>query len=99
SCKVMERSVFPDPAVESQLRQFWLLRADVTENNEADIALMNRYELFGPPSMVFFAEDNSEMSEVRLQGEVGVKAMSTHLRAILAQRKQANFVEFAAKSQ
>ncbi|MCZ6641667.1 MAG: protein-disulfide reductase DsbD, partial [Gammaproteobacteria bacterium] len=99
SCKVMERSVFPDPAVESQLRQFWLLRADVTENNEADIALMNRYGLFGPPSMVFFAEDNSEMSEVRLQGEVGVDAMATHLRAILAQRNQANFVEFAAKSQ
>ena len=97
SCKVMERSVFPDPAVESQLRQFWLLRADVTENNEADKALMDRYGLFGPPSMVFFAEDNSEMSEVRLQGEVGVKAMASHLGAILGQRKQINFVEIAAK--
>ena len=97
SCKVMERSVFPDPAVESQLRQFWLLRADVTENNEADKALMDRYGLFGPPSMVFFAEDNSEMSEVRLQGEVGVEAMASHLGAILGQRKLLNFVEIAAK--
>ena len=99
SCKVMERSVFPDPAVESQLRQFWLLRADVTENNEADKALMDRYGLFGPPSMVFFAQDNSEMSEVRLQGEVGVEAMASHLGAILGQRKQINFVEIAAKIQ
>lgn len=99
SCKVMERSVFPDPAVESQLRQFWLLRADVTDNNEADKALMDRYGLFGPPSMVFFAEDNSEMSEVRLQGEVGVEAMARHLGAILGQRKQINFVELAAKIQ
>ena len=84
SCKVMERSVFPDPAVESQLRQFWLLRADVTENNEADKALMNRYGLFGPPSMVFFTEDKREMSEVRLQGEVGIDTLAGHLQAILA---------------
>ncbi|MCZ6617013.1 MAG: protein-disulfide reductase DsbD [Gammaproteobacteria bacterium] len=98
SCKVMERSVFPDPAVESQLRQFWLLRADVTENNEADKALMDRYRLFGPPSMVFFSEDHSEMSEVRLQGEVGVDTLASHLEAILGQRNQQNFVEIAAKS-
>ena len=58
---------------------------------------MDRYGLFGPPSMVFFGEDNGEMSEVRLQGEVGVDTLATHLEAILAQRQQVNFVELAAK--
>ena len=98
SCKVMERSVFPDPAVESKLRQFWLLRADVTANSEADKALMDRYGLFGPPSMVFFGEDGYEMSEVRLQGEVGTHTLSIHLGAILAQRNKTNFVEIVAKT-
>ncbi len=99
SCKVMERSVFPDPAVESRLRQFWLLRADVTANNDSDKALMDRYGLFGPPSMVFFGEDRNEMSEVRLQGEVGIETLATHLGAILAQRDRINFVEIVAKTQ
>ena len=54
SCKVMERRVFPDPGVSAQLAQFHLIRADVTRNTEADQALMERYGLYGPPSMVFF---------------------------------------------
>ncbi len=83
SCKVMERSVFPRPEVASRLAQFRLLRADVTENNEDDKALMGAYGLFGPPSMVFFAGDKSELSEVRIQGEVGAAALAAHLGAVL----------------
>jgi thiol:disulfide interchange protein DsbD len=84
SCKVMERNVFPRPEVAKHLARFRLLRADVTENNDEDKALMNRYGLFGPPSLVFFAGDGSEMSEVRIQGEVDAEALSKHLGAVLA---------------
>ena len=34
-------------------------------------ALMNRFGLFGPPSLVFFSVDGRELSDVRVQGEVG----------------------------
>ena len=83
SCKVMERTVFPRPEVASQLAQFRLLRADVTENNEDDKALMGAYGLFGPPSLVFFAGDKGELSDVRIQGEVGAESLAAHLGAVL----------------
>jgi len=83
SCKVMERNVFPRPEVDSRLRQFRLLRADVTENDAEDKALMNAFGLFGPPSLVFFSPAGRELSDVRVQGEVGAERLSAHLQAVL----------------
>ena len=45
SCKVMERTVFPEPAVAEKLVQFTLLRADVTANDDQDQMLLKRYGL------------------------------------------------------
>jgi thiol:disulfide interchange protein DsbD len=89
SCKVMERSTFPRPEVASRLKQFHLVRADVTENNAADQALMNAFGLFGPPSLVFFSEQGEELSDVRIQGEVSAEKLAAHLQAVLDQHEAA----------
>ncbi|MFU8817894.1 MAG: protein-disulfide reductase DsbD [Pseudomonadales bacterium] len=83
SCKIMERSVFPRPEVASRLREFRLLRADVTRNDAEDKALMQEFGLFGPPSMVFFGTDGNELSDVRIQGEIGAAGLAAHLQAVL----------------
>ena len=88
SCKVMERTVFPEPAVAEKLAQFTLLRADVTANDDQDQALLKRYGLFGPPSLVFFGEDGGEFEEFRVQGEVGVERLSAQLALVLAASKR-----------
>ena len=80
----MERNVFPASEVASRLQQFTLLRADVTDNDPVDRELLNHYGLFGPPSLVFFGEDGSEIKEVRVQGEIGVERLAAHLAGILA---------------
>ncbi len=98
SCKVMERTVFPRPEVASRLAQFRLLRADVTENNADDKALMGAYGLFGPPSLVFFAGDSRELSDVRIQGEVGADALAAHLGAVLDAIDVGKFGDLAANS-
>jgi thiol:disulfide interchange protein DsbD len=98
SCKVMERTVFPRPEVASQLAQFRLLRADVTRNNEDDKALMGAYGLFGPPSLVFFAGDKGELSDVRIQGEVGAESLAAHLAAVLDAVNVDKFGDLAVNS-
>jgi len=82
SCKVMER-LFPDSGVSAQLAQFHLIRADVTKNSPQDQALMERYGLYGPPSMVFFAPDGSEIAGYTVQGELDVDGMTAHLGKVL----------------
>jgi thioredoxin:protein disulfide reductase len=83
SCKVMERSVFPRPEVASRLREFRLLRADVTRNDAEDKALLEEFGLFGPPSLVFFDHDGRELEDVRIQGEIGAAGLAAHLQAVL----------------
>ena len=68
SCIEMEHSVFPDPAVAMQMRQFSLLQADVTENNNDDQALMKRFGMFGPPAIIFFDAQGHELSAMRVMG-------------------------------
>lgn len=88
SCKVMERTVFPEPAVAEKLAQFTLLRADVTANDGQDQALLKRYGLFGPPSLVFFGEDGGEFAEFRIQGEVDAERLSAQLALVLTASKR-----------
>ncbi|WP_368448400.1 protein-disulfide reductase DsbD [Cobetia amphilecti] len=82
SCKVMEREVFP--RVASQLRQFHLIRADVTSPGAATQALLKQFGLFGPPSLLFFA-DERELKEARIQGEVDASQLGQHLTSVLDQ--------------
>ncbi|MEE4300033.1 MAG: protein-disulfide reductase DsbD [Pseudomonadales bacterium] len=84
SCKVMERSVFPEPEVQRLMAEFDLLRADVTANDAEHRALLAHYDLFGPPSLLFFDPVAGELRAFRLQGEIGSAAFADHLRQVLA---------------
>lgn len=54
SCKEMERFTFADPQVKARLQNVVLLQADVTANNADDKALLKRFNLFGPPGIIFW---------------------------------------------
>jgi thiol:disulfide interchange protein DsbD len=45
-----------------------LLQADVTANSPEDQALLKRFQLFGPPGIVFFDASGREISSVRVIG-------------------------------
>ncbi|MDO8346861.1 MAG: protein-disulfide reductase DsbD [Rugosibacter sp.] len=68
SCKEMEAFTFTDPRVAAQMKNFVLLQADVTANNAEDKALLARFELFGPPGIIFFDRQGTERPELRIVG-------------------------------
>lgn len=83
SCKIMERSVFPTPEVAPLLARFHMTRVDLTANTEEHQALLAKFGLFGPPSLVFFNSAGQELTAVRLQGEVDTAGLARHLEAVL----------------
>jgi len=62
SCKEMDRFTFGNARVQARLNDTVLLRADVTANTAEHQALLARFSLFGPPGIVFFDRDGSEVA-------------------------------------
>ncbi|HEY0683912.1 MAG TPA: protein-disulfide reductase DsbD [Steroidobacter sp.] len=81
SCKEMEKFTFPDPGVQSVLANAVLLQADVTANDDADKALMNRFEIYGPPTIAFYGADGVERKDFRLVGFVEAERFREHVQA------------------
>ncbi|HEY3326073.1 MAG TPA: protein-disulfide reductase DsbD [Novimethylophilus sp.] len=68
SCKEYERYTFADPRVRKLLEKSLLLQADVTANTTEDAALMARFNLFGPPGIVFFDPAGQEIGALKVVG-------------------------------
>ncbi|TXC88361.1 protein-disulfide reductase DsbD [Paraburkholderia azotifigens] len=77
SCKEMEKFTFSDPRVQAKLKQMNLLRADVTANNTDDQVLLKRFNLFGPPGIIFFDRRGKEVLRV-----VGYESADTFLKSL-----------------
>lgn len=96
SCKVMEHEVFPSPSVAAQLDNFYLIKADVTD----DSLLLEHYNLFGPPSLLFFDNRGNEMSNFHIRSEIHAKELAPHLESVIqiVQQAQPAAVESLAKN-
>jgi len=68
SCKEMERFTFSDQRVKERFGQMLLLQIDVTANNADDRAMLKRFNLFGPPGIMFFDADGRELVQRRVIG-------------------------------
>ena len=68
ACKEMERKTFAQPQVQQALAGWLLLRADVTANTADDKALLKRFNLYGPPGIIFFDRNGREITAPRIIG-------------------------------
>jgi thiol:disulfide interchange protein DsbD len=68
SCKEMDRLTFSDASVQAKLINAILLQADVTANDAEDKALLQRFQLFGPPATLFFNAQGKELTDFRVTG-------------------------------
>lgn len=83
-CNEMERYTFPDPDVHTALRDVVLLKADVTKNDDNDVALMKKFELYGPPAIIFFNKDAEERKPYRLVGFVAADKFIAHIKEAIS---------------
>ncbi|MDF1528252.1 MAG: protein-disulfide reductase DsbD [Sedimenticola sp.] len=84
SCKEMERYTFSDPKVIAALAGAVLLQADVTANDDQDIALLQgHFGLPGPPSIMFYGSDGKERKNYRVVGFKGADEFANHVRNAL----------------
>ncbi|WP_321471742.1 protein-disulfide reductase DsbD [Halarcobacter sp.] len=68
SCKELEEITFKDPRVIEKLKNFTLVKADVTANNADDKAMQKRFGVVGPPALIFWDKDNNEIKAAQIVG-------------------------------
>lgn len=68
ACKELELFTFSDPRVQAALQNVVLLQADVTKNSDDDAALLKRFNLFGPPGIIFFNANGEEIQPMKVIG-------------------------------
>jgi thiol:disulfide interchange protein DsbD len=84
SCIVMENEIFPLANISEKLSQMHLVKADVTENDQGNIALMESFGIFGPPSYLFFDQFGKELDALRIVGEVSAEEFDARLQDALS---------------
>lgn len=84
TCIEMEEDAFSEPALGRALADVVLLQADVTRYDAEDKQLLESFQLFGPPAVLFFNTDGQELQEYRLIGYVGPEQFLEHLARLPA---------------
>jgi thiol:disulfide interchange protein DsbD len=80
SCIEMEEFTFTDAEVQQALSNTVLLQADVTANDAEDQALLNRFGVFGPPTIIFFGSDGVQRQGYEVVGYMKAKDFANHVR-------------------
>ena len=68
ACLEYEKYTFTDEKVFSMLKNFNLLKADVTENNTSHKELMQAFNIFGPPGIMFFDKNGNHLKKFDIIG-------------------------------
>ena len=79
SCKELERFVFSNANVVNKMQNVIALQADVTANDATDKALMTRFNIIGPPAILFF-KNGIENRPQRIVGEINAQGFLEHLK-------------------
>ncbi len=84
-CKRMDRTTFKDSAIASTLSEsFIAIKVDVTDpNDDFSRSIRKRYQVFGPPALLFMDKYGSLTSNSPAYGYLDVDELSGHLSPLL----------------
>ncbi|MCP5174987.1 MAG: protein-disulfide reductase DsbD [Moraxellaceae bacterium] len=82
ACVEMAHDTFSSPVVANALKPMLLLQADITSNDANAQALLKKFGLFGPPSVLFFDGQGQELRTLRVMGSMGAERFVAHIKPL-----------------
>lgn len=79
ACKEFEAITFKDVDVLARMNKIVLLQADVTKSDKVDVALLEKYNVLGLPTLLMFNEQGEQREDLRVTGFMGPKDFAAHL--------------------
>lgn len=81
ACKEFEKYTFSDPSLQSALSDMLLLQANVTDNDLEQQALLQKLNVYGLPTILFYYR-GTEVPDSRVYGFMDAKKFNQHLELI-----------------
>ncbi|MAG75315.1 MAG: protein-disulfide reductase DsbD [Colwelliaceae bacterium] len=82
ACKEFEEYTFPDTKVQQALSNTLLVQIDLTDTgSEPSVELMEHFDVFGLPSILFFDLEGNEVSNKRVTGFMGAEEFADHVNS------------------
>lgn len=67
-CKELDKETFSDESVKAKMKEFVLIRADLTDNTQKQKELSKKYGVFGPPVVIFIDENSQVLTSKTVVG-------------------------------
>lgn len=84
ACKEFDKYTFPDPAVREALKDWRLIRIDVTASTLQDIQLLEQFNILGLPSLLLFSPSGDELLPHRIAGFLEPQPFIQHIQTAVA---------------
>lgn len=75
ACQPIEKEVFPQVEVQDALKDFTLIKLDLTVYNESQDLVLKQHEILGPPTMLFLNTNAQELRNLRFTGTFSAKQL------------------------
>lgn len=82
ACKEFEHITFADHEVKAEMAKIRLLRIDVTKATVTDQQVLDKFQVLGLPTLLFFAPNGSELTSSRITGFMPPATFRDHLRQL-----------------
>lgn len=83
ACKEFEKYTFSEKSVQQALANSVLIQIDLTDTNSKEsVELMEHYNIYGLPSILFFDLHGVELSQQRVTGFMGAEEFSAHINKL-----------------
>lgn len=83
ACKEFEKLTFSEPKVQQQFQNILLLQVNMTKNSPENKALMERFNVMGLPTILFFDKQNNEIQGSRVTGFMDADSFSNWIEKLL----------------
>lgn len=80
ACKEFEAFTFSDKQVQNEMKKLRMLQVDMTENSQLDINIMEKFQILGLPTILFFDTSGKELERQRVTGFMNAEEFTAHLR-------------------
>ena len=61
NCKLLDELTFSDERIQEKLKNFHLIKIDLTQNSDKDLKIMKEFGVFGPPVLIFFEKGKENL--------------------------------------